>query len=468
MSTAARVRLAASVCTVAALAAVLLAGWGSPAWWAPPAVAVGVAVSELAVVHLRIGRQAWTFSLTESVVGAALACAVGGWVVVAVAAGVAVAQRVRRRPALKLQYNVAQFALAAAGAQLVAGALDGGVRGAVAGLAVFWVLNYALVLLVVAITSQDRLRAMVGASALASALHTTANSSVGLLAAHLALETPVGLLGLLVPLVLLWSSYDEQARRSGEARLFAELARGQERASSRSTDVSAQVVLTAAARLFGGAEVEMVLRAPEGPVLYVGDEQQVAPRVRVDQDVFDEPWVLRALGEHGVSAGLEDGRPWCSAVLGDAEAPLAVLVARRPAGAAPFDRHDQGLARVLAGQAQAWLSVSDLSARHAAVAEQAAAAGGAARALGDLGAQTTPALTVLRDSAARLARLADDAGGVDAIVDELHLVERAVASLLGAVALAAEPDLVFAAPAAGALPVQRRPADDWTTTGVLR
>ena len=211
----------------------------------------------------------------------------------------------------------------------------------------------------------------------------------------------------------------------------------------------------------------MVLRAPEGPVLYVGDEEDVAHRVRVDQDVFGEPWVLRALGERGVSAGLEGDRPWCSAVLGEADAPLAVLVARRPAGAAPFGRHDQKLAEVLAGQAQSWLSVSELSARHAAVAEQAAVAGGAARALGDLGAQTTPAQTGLRDSAARLARLADGAGAVDAIVDELHLVERAVASLLGAVALAAEPDLLSAPAEVGLAPVSRRPAEDWTTTGVL-
>jgi len=149
VNAAARVRLAASACLAAALAIVLLGGWGSPAWWALPALAAGVAVSELAVVHLQIGRQGWTFSLTESVLGAALACAVGGWVAVAVALGVVVAQRVRAQPALKLQYNVAQFALAAALGQLVAGAVGGGVRGAVAGMAVFWVLNYALVVLVV-------------------------------------------------------------------------------------------------------------------------------------------------------------------------------------------------------------------------------------------------------------------------------------------------------------------------------
>jgi hypothetical protein len=83
---------------------------------------------------------------------------------------------------------------------------------------------------------------------------------------------------------------------------------------------------------------------------------------------------------------------------------------------------------------------------------------------------TDPALRVLRDSANRLARLASGDGtpDVDDIVDELHAAERAVASLLGAIALAAEPELVLGmteddAHLAGA----RRTFDDWTTTGVL-
>jgi hypothetical protein len=84
---------------------------------------------------------------------------------------------------------------------------------------------------------------------------------------------------------------------------------------------------------------------------------------------------------------------------------------------------------------------------------------------GDIGAATAPSLTVLRESADRLARLAESAGGVDDIVEELHLVERAVASLLGAIALAADPDLV-AVHGQGSVPA--RPAADWTTTGVLR
>ena len=101
-----------------------------------------------------------------------------------------------------------------------------------------------------------------------------------------------------------------------------------------------------------------------------------------------------------------------------------------------------------------------------AATERAEVAGEAARALSDLGAATAPALVVLRESADRLARLAESAGGVDDIVEELHLVERAVASLLGAIALAAEPDLLQARRRGAGRPPGR--GADWTTTGVLR
>lgn len=251
---------------------------------------------------------------------------------------------------------------------------------------------------------------------------------------------------------------------SAEARLFAELARGQARETGRSSDVSAQVVVTAAARLLGGVDVELVVLAADGPVRYVGDETGVPDRRRVGSDVFDEPWVLRALGERGVSAGRDGARPCVSAVLGDHDAPLAVLRARRGADAAGFDRTELRLAQVLVGQAETWLSVADLAARSRAAAQRADVADEAAKALSDLGAATAPALLVLRESADRLARLAASAGGVDDIVEELHLVERAVASLLGAIALAAEPELLLAGDAAP----PSRPRTDWTTTGVLR
>jgi hypothetical protein len=462
----AAVRLTGAGCLLAAVALASVTGWGRPAWWGVPLLALVVAVTEVAVVHLQFGRQRYQLSLTEAALAVALLTAHGSWTVLAVAAGVVCAQVARRIPPLKLGYNLAQFALSTAAAVAVAGSLAGTGTGVVAGLAVFWLLNHLLVALAVSLTSGQPFRALVLSSAPLSALHTAGNSSLGLLAGHLALTEPVGLLGLVVPLGLLWSSYDQQTRRSAEARLFAELARGQEQAAGRSPDVSAQVVLTAAARLFGGADVEMVLRAEEGPVRYAGDEHGVPQRLRVDPHAFDEPWVLRALGSRGVTTGVEDGRPWCAAVLSGGAAPLAVLIARRPAGAAPFARGETRLAQVLVGQAESWLSVAELSARHRAATEEVEVAGEAARALGDVGAATAPALSLLRDSSERLARLAARDSGVGPIVEELQLVERAVASLLGAVALAAEPDLRLPAPSLGHAPV--RPAAEWTSTGVFR
>jgi len=461
-----RVRTVALFAAVVALVAALTDSWGPSAWWAVPVLAIAVAVSELAVVKLEFGRQRWAFSLTESVLGAAWVVRPGSWSVAGVFVGVLVAQTLLKRPLVKRQFNVAMFSSATALGSLVAGATGGHTPGAIAGLAVFFLVNHTLVALAVSLTSRRPVVPLIVSSMPLSAVHMAGNSSIGLLAAFLASAAPFGLLGLLVPLALLWSSYDQQTRRSQEARLFAELASGQERAAGRSSDLSAQVVVTAAARLFGGADVEMVVLAADGPVRYAGDEVSEPQRLRVDADVFDEPWVMRALGAKGVTTGVEHGRPWCSAVLGDPAAPQAVLIARRPTGSAAFGRREARLAEVLVGQADAWMSVGDLSDRAKAARRQADAAEDAARALGDLGASTAPALAVLRESANRLARLAESDGRVDDIVDELHLVERAVASLLGAIALAADPDLV-GLEVPGAL-APARPTTDWTTTGVLR
>ncbi|MCW2542971.1 MAG: hypothetical protein JWM40_523 [Frankiales bacterium] len=464
------VRAAALFSAVVAVGVTLFDSWGATVWWAVPALAIGVALSEVAVVSLQFGRQTWSFSLTESVLGAAWVAKPGSWTVLAVLIGVTFAQVALKRPMLKKQFNIAMFCAATALGSLLAGAAGGGVLGAVCGIGTFFVVNHSLVAVAVSVTSRRRLFPLLMSSMPLSAVHMAGNSSIGLLAAFLAMTAPVGLLGLMVPLALLWSSYDQQTRRSQEARLFAELAAGQERASARSSETSAAVVVTAAARLFGGADVEMILLAADGPVRYAGDESSTPQRLRVEADVFDEPWVMRALGSRGVSTGVEDGRPYCVAALGSTDSPQAVLIARRPVGSPPFDRRETRLAEVLVGQAESWLSVSDLSDQASTARERVEAADHSARALGDIGAATAPALRVLSESADRLARLAQSQGGVDDIVEELHLVERAVASLLGAVALAADPDLArLDGELADATPLPTaRAATDWTTTGVLR
>jgi hypothetical protein len=450
----------------AALAVVLglLAGWGSPAWWALPVMAAAIALAEKASVRLVVGRQAFVFALHEAFVAVGLMLAPGIWIAIAYLIGVAVVEA--RMGWVKLRFNLAMIALGASAAVLVAQALGGGVVAASAGLLTFYVINQLLVSVPVALTTNESYRRVLVLSML-SFIHYAGTASLGLLAAWLAVHAPLGLLGLVVPLGLLWWSHQQQTRRASEATLYAELARGQEQVGG-SADASAEVVVKAAAKLFGAAEVEMLVQHPDGLLRYVGDDTGVISRVRVDADVMDAPWVLRALAARGVFTGQDGDRPYCSAVLGDPERPQAVLVAYRPAKAAAFTRADTQLAEVLVRQAESWLSVAELAARRDEALGRAEAYGAANRVLGEVSQETVPALTVLRESAHRLSRLAtryDGPDAVDEIVAELYSVERAVASLLGAIALASEAVAGPALTSIGSAPA--RTEAEWTTTGRL-
>ena len=456
-----------------ALAALTLAtiGWGETRWWAFPAMVAAVGLSEHWAVKLRIGRQHWTFALTEAAMAGAYVFAPGGWCIVATALGVGLALYGSGKRGLKVEFNVAQFGAAAGAGALVAASGGGGLVAASLGLGAFWLVNYLSVAVILRVTlAANRFRDIFDVSGALGAVNAAGNASLGLLAAWLSVNAPLGLLALIVPCGLLWVSYDQQTRQAFETRLFTELADGEERVSGRSSDASARVLLTAAARLYGG-DGEMVLMTSDGPVRYVGDERSVL-RQRVEQDVFNEPWVLRALGARAITAGVESDRPYCSAVLGDVQAPTAVLVIRRPVGGNAFDRREQTLAGVLIRQAASWMSVAELTESRDEALELAEAAGEAARALGNMGADTWPAMVSLRESAARLGRLATMPEGPDPvgdIVGELHSAERAVASLLGAIALAAEPELA-ALDTHELVRLDAQGAGDdsvWTTTGVL-
>mgnify|MGYP001547238742 FL=1 len=461
---ASRLRLLAVFAAAAATASGILNGWGSPVGYGLPVLTVAVFAAEITAVQLTFGRQRWTFALTEAAIAAAYVHSPRAWTVVATASGVFLSQVVRRQDPLRLAFTVTQFAAATALGAEFASAVGGGVWGAVGGMAVFWFVNNALTIVSIASTTADRLGSLIWTTAPFAALHSVGSVGLGILGAWLASNAPLGLFALGIPLVLLWISYDEQATRSAETALFAELARLQEKASSRSVDGSAQVVLAAASRMFDSPEVEMLLLSHEGPVHYSGDPEGVS-RKRVDPEALDEPWVLQALADCGTQTGMDEDQPWCVTVVGGHESPLAVIRALRLVGKPAFGRRDVLLAGVLAEQAGSWLAVAD---RAGAARDAASSAGLVTQALGDIGADTEPALQVLRDSASRLSRLA---GGGDSavgdIVDELYAVERAVASLLGAIAMAAEPDLGGALTPDDLQLTGSRRFDDWTTTGVI-
>jgi hypothetical protein len=450
----------------AALAVVLslVAGWGSPPWWALPLMALAVGCAERASVRLVVGRQAFVFALNDAFLAVGLVLAPGVWLPIAYVIGVGLAQV--RTSWFKLRFNLAMHGFSVVTGVLVTQALGGGLVAACAGLLTIYGLNHLLVSVPVALTTKQSYGQVLVLSGTLGLIHFAGTASLGLLGAWLAVHAPAGLLGLVVPLGLLWWSYQQQTRRTSEATLYAELARGQERVGG-SADASTEVVVTAAARLFGAAEVEMLVHHPDGLLRYVGDETGVISRVRVDADALDAPWVMRALAARGVFVGLDGSRPFCSAVLGDPERPQAVLVAYRPEKAAPFTRADVQLAEVLVRQAESWLSVAELSARRDEALGRAEAYGAANRVLGEVSQETVPALSVLRESAHRLSRLAtrfDGPDAVDEIVAELYSVERAVASLLGAIALASDA-VAPALTSTGSAPA--RTDAEWTTTGRL-
>jgi hypothetical protein len=314
------------------------------------------------------------------------------------------------------------------------------------------VLRHVLAAVAVGITSRRPIVSLARRRVLATGVYAVGNGAIGLLAAELILRAPLGLAGLVVPAVLLVSSYEQQVRRSAQAQLYAELARAQERAGTRSVDSSAEIVLTVAARMLGGADVEMLLNGADGLVRYTGDESGLRVRSRVDPRALDAPWVLRLLASGGVRLTREAGRPECAVRVGAADSPIAFLSARRSVGAPGFSRREAVLVRALAGQAEPWLAGSG-----ALGADEATGPGQPA---GDLAV----GLGIVREAARRIITNADPAHfDADTLVDELHALERAVAQIVGS---AGDGEQSTGPRDAGLLPPQRRTVE-WTTTGRL-
>ena len=59
-------------------------GWGQPAWWALPGLALAAALNEKYSTRVIVGRQSMTFGLTDAFLAAALLLAPGAWVAVTI------------------------------------------------------------------------------------------------------------------------------------------------------------------------------------------------------------------------------------------------------------------------------------------------------------------------------------------------------------------------------------------------
>jgi len=186
------------------VALAVTAGWGMPSWWALPVLIAPYAVTEAASVRLSLGRQGATYALNDAVLAVALVLAPGAWIPVGAVIGYALV-KYRQAPWPKFSFNLAAEHLFAVSAAVVVTQLSGGgVAGAALGLLTFAAVNNLMVAIPLAATSGTRYDRVLVAFGPLAVLHNAGNASVGLLAAWLLVHAPVGLVGLLVPIGLLW------------------------------------------------------------------------------------------------------------------------------------------------------------------------------------------------------------------------------------------------------------------------
>lgn len=459
---------------VALVVGCVWSGWhNTPAWWICLLVAAAVFAAEQTSIQVPFRGELFSFAIADVLIAAALYAAPGTWLVAAASAGVLASMLRKRVGATKLFFNLSEYGFAVAVAVVTATNLGPRLLGTIVGLVLAAVIGVVWVCYAIATASGRRFTEALAPAFPARIIPDLASISIGLLAGWIIVTNPVALIGLVAPTAFMWWSVRAQSAQSADARLFGELARAREQQSRVSIDTSAELLVTATARLFGVRQVELVLRHPTGVLRYVGDEDRILDRLRAGASAFGAPWVVRALTAGQVSRGVEDREPYLSAIIGPLTSPIAALHANRNVDAPAFTSTDERLCGVLVTQAQAWLSVAELSERHEAAIEQVAEYDDQARALGEIGADTIPSLAILRESASRLSRLSEDADAhqqLHEIVDELHAAERAVASMLGAVALA---NVGRPRQASGD---QTRPAGsdrepvssmEWTTTGRL-
>jgi hypothetical protein len=436
-----------------------------------PVIALLLAVASLLDVSLPVGGGHWQMRGSDAT-GAALLVLCPGpglWLGAALAAGALMlgAKLTGRRRWRSLEYGVASALLQAGAASTVTAALRYGgampVAAAVGGVLVAAFVRHAMAAAGVALTSRRPLFGLLRSRVAVALFMALGNGAVGLLVGWLFVHGPLGLAGLAVPGLLVVGTYELQARRSAEARLFAALATEQQQLAGRSLEQSVAVLMTVTARLLGGADIELLLSGPEGLVRYTGDESGVSGRMRSDPSAFDASWARQLLARGPVRVAIDEGRPSCAFSIGTGPTPRAVVVARRPLGVAGFQRRDVVVAHALARQAASWLTPPPL-----------------------LATPRDPRLEVVREITRRILRSPEPAADPEwssRLLDEVHALERAVAALLGSAPDGTIPpqrdnrsDAREAAATGQSNPHAESDADladepppgsEWTTTGLL-
>jgi diguanylate cyclase (GGDEF)-like protein len=255
-------------------------------WWA---LAVLFFISEIAVVHVQIRREANTFSLNELplIAGLYFASPVGMVLAQAIGAAVALAFH-RRQPPLKLVFNVAKLSLEAAVAQVVFHWVVGphsmlGIYGWLGGLAAIAVVDTLGCLVVqTAITlteGRPKTASIVRAVYFALAVGFT-SGSIALLGATVIARDPNGVWLLLIPAGVLFLAYkaliSEQGRQEQIEQLYEANRMLQ---SAENLETATMQLLEHVRTMFRADVVEIILLTGSG-----GEERAVCSRVGPGDD----------------------------------------------------------------------------------------------------------------------------------------------------------------------------------------
>jgi diguanylate cyclase (GGDEF)-like protein len=255
-------------------------------WWA---LAVLFFISEIAVVHVQIRREANTFSLNELPLVAGLYFTSPVGMVVAQALGAAIALAFhRRQPPLKLVFNVAKLSLEAAVAQVIFHWVVGahpviglyGWMGGLAAIAVVDTLGCLVVQTVIALTEgRPKAVSTVRAVSLAVASGFT-SGSVALLGASVIGRDPNGVWLLLIPAGMLFLAYRAYIGEQGRQEQIEQLYEANRVLQGAENLGTAMMPLLEHVRTMFRADVVEIILLTSGP----GAERAVSSRVGPGDD----------------------------------------------------------------------------------------------------------------------------------------------------------------------------------------
>jgi PAS domain S-box-containing protein len=241
--------------------------WTQSQLTAAAVVCLATIATELFPLHLRHTTETATFSVTDVVWTAALMLTVPSVLLLALAGGVLLSQAIRRMPLRKVAFNVGQFVVAMWLAALVFQAMPHGGptdpatwAAAAVAMALNFVVNEALVVLVISLMEREPLGSVLGSSIGMDVLPAAGNVAIGIIAAAMWELSPVGVLVAAVPVLLSYLAYAGTLQTLRERDRMRDLYRaGQILLERLETAGDFSTFLELVARMMDGAVAEIVI-----------------------------------------------------------------------------------------------------------------------------------------------------------------------------------------------------------------